>query len=71
MAKQKFTTPEPVSPERLIAFREARGLTVKDLAIMTGVDRGTLTRYESGEKPAHPMLGLALGAIAYGLPPYQ
>lgn len=42
-AKHKFVT-----PEKMIEFRKARGLTQKEMSILLGWGHVTLTRYENG-----------------------
>lgn len=39
------------NPERLNAVRELRGITQTELAEITGIDQGSISRYEAGLKP--------------------
>ncbi len=71
MAKQKFTPPDPVTPERLHEWRTSRKLSFAQMSDLTGIHRTSLSKWEAGEGDAPPWLGFVLGAIAYGLPAYK
>lgn len=53
----------PTTPAELRAFREARGLTQKQLAIMLGISRRTMIRYETQDEPLPQMLTMACASL--------
>jgi len=53
-----------VTPEDIRAWRDARGLSQQDLAEALGVRQATVSRWETGERPATmPLVALALKAL--------
>lgn len=54
-----------MTPDDIRAWREARGLSQKDLAEALGVRQATVSRWESGDRPATmPLVRLALERLA-------
>lgn len=61
-----------MTPARLKFYRKDRlGLSQAALASALGLSRATLNRYETGATPIPDMIGLALAAMLYGLPPVE
>jgi transcriptional regulator with XRE-family HTH domain len=55
-----------MTPEQLVAFREAQGLTQQELADKLRVDRVTIARWETGARSIPPYLDLALETVGRG-----
>lgn len=52
-----------MTPEELIARRDALGLTAEELATRLGVSRVTVWRWEQGKRAIPSMLDLALQTL--------
>lgn len=52
-----------MTPEQLVAFREALDLTQQELADRLRVDRVTVARWETGARAIPPFLDLALETV--------
>lgn len=59
-----------MTPDEIRAWREARGLSQAGLAKALGVRQATVSRWETGERPATmPLVALALTALSRKIRP--
>ncbi|SES75977.1 helix-turn-helix domain-containing protein [Oceanicella actignis] len=58
--------PKDLKRLREDVFRESR----REFAIRTGVSEASLGRYERGEMPIPPWLGMVCAAAVFNLPPF-
>lgn len=57
-----------MSPDEIRAWREAHGLSTTELARLLGVSQPTVSRWETGARPATmPLVQLALERLAQKL----
>jgi transcriptional regulator with XRE-family HTH domain len=55
---------KPLTPEQLKSWRQARELSQNELADLLGVEVGTISRWERGQRVSPAFLPLALKTIS-------